>query len=79
MPPSVFNPLHYDNATYVFLLALHAGVEPVQLSCDTATYSLPVVHLDRARVEQMPQSVFDCTTTTRRTFSFSRFMRALNP
>ena len=36
----MFNPLHYDNATYIFLLALHAGVEPVQLSCDTATYPL---------------------------------------
>ncbi len=114
--------LHYDNATYIFLLALHAGVEPVSYDtatyplpvaatrrrtlyrsctltgfefeqmppsvfepsalrhrdvhfpsracdhgdsypftgrCDTATYSLPVVHLDRVRVEQMPQSVFN--------------------
>ena len=40
MPQSVFDFLHYDNATYIFFLALHAGVEPV--SYDTATYALPV-------------------------------------
>ena len=56
MPPSVFNPLHYDNATYIFLLALYAGVERMQLSCDTATYSLPV---NGVRVEQMSPSVFN--------------------
>jgi hypothetical protein len=27
--------LNYDNATYIFLLALHASIERAQLSCDT--------------------------------------------
>ena len=36
--------LNYDTAAYFFLIALHADVEPV--SCDTATYSLPVRHGD---------------------------------
>jgi hypothetical protein len=37
--------LNYDTAAYFFLIALHADVEPV--SCDTATYPLPVAATQR--------------------------------
>jgi hypothetical protein len=68
--------LNYDTATYFFLIALHADVEPV--SCDTATYSYrSCTRFELNRCRHRCSTL--CTTTTRRTFSFSRFMRTLNP